>query len=256
MITEVQKLYDQYLVWLRDKSFLRELTDGVEITTPYLDRHNDYLQLYAKRIGDNFLLSDGGYIIRDLELSGCKLDTPKRQALLKMTLNGFGVHLNPADSSLEVIASAENFSLQKHNLVQAMLGVNDLFYLAAPMVASLFLEDVLNWLDQHEIRYTSNIKFTGKSGYDHKFDVVIPHSKYKSERIVQAINRPNKESAQSVAFAWVDTREVRRPDSQMYAFLNDNEQRIPAEVNAALKNYGINPVKWSEREKYSQQLVA
>jgi hypothetical protein len=53
-----------------------------------------------------------------------------------MTLNGFGVGMN--QDALEVHATAQTFPLRKHNLIQAMLAVNDLFYLAKPIVASLF----------------------------------------------------------------------------------------------------------------------
>ena len=74
-----------------------------------------------------FVLTDDGYILDDLEQSGCKIDSPKRQALFKTTLNGFGIQMN--EKALEVHASADNFPLRKHNLVQAMLAVNDLFYL-------------------------------------------------------------------------------------------------------------------------------
>lgn len=42
MINEVQSLLDQYWAWLRDKTTLRQINDWVEITTPYLDRHNDH----------------------------------------------------------------------------------------------------------------------------------------------------------------------------------------------------------------------
>jgi hypothetical protein len=49
MITEMQGLIDKYLAWLKDKTSLRQIDDWVEITTPYLDRHNDYLQIYAKQ---------------------------------------------------------------------------------------------------------------------------------------------------------------------------------------------------------------
>ncbi|WP_418888699.1 DUF1829 domain-containing protein, partial [Methanothrix soehngenii] len=37
------------------------------------------------------------------------------------------------------------------------------------------------------------MKFTGKSGYDHLFDFVIPKSKKRPERILQAINRPSRD---------------------------------------------------------------
>ncbi len=52
MIGELQDLLDKYAQWLRDTSVLREVaSEYVEVTTPYLDRHNDYLQIYVKRDG-------------------------------------------------------------------------------------------------------------------------------------------------------------------------------------------------------------
>jgi hypothetical protein len=183
MIQDIQKLLDDYVVWLRDKTSLRQVADWVEITTPYLDRHNDYVQIYAKKSNGAYILTDDGYTIDDLEQSGCKLNSPKRQDLLKMTLNGFGIQLH--GNALEVHATPDNFSLRKHNLVQAMLAVNDMFYLSVPMVASLFYEDVVSWLDLHDVRYTPKVKFSGKTGYDHLFDFVIPKSRSQPERILQ-----------------------------------------------------------------------
>lgn len=254
MIDEVRNLMDQYLAWLKEKTSLREINGSVEVTTPYLDRHNDYLQFYIKRNKNGFVLTDDGYIISDLKHSGCKLDTDKRQELLKMTLNGFGIQME--QDSLIVHATSENFNLRKHNLVQAMLAVNDLFYLAVPMVASLFLEDVSAWLDLHDIRYTPKAKFTGKSGYDHLFDFVIPKSRKAPERIIQTINKPSRETAQVVAFSWIDTKEVRPPDSRAFAFLNDTEQTPSVAVLDALRNYEVDPVLWSEREAVEETLAA
>ncbi len=171
-----------------------------------------------------------------------------------MTLNGFGIQME--QDSLIVHATSENFNLRKHNLVQAMLAVNDLFYLAVPMVASLFLEDVSAWLDLHDIRYTPKAKFTGKSGYDHLFDFVIPKSRKAPERIIQTINKPSRETAQVVAFSWIDTKEVRPPDSRAFAFLNDTEQTPSVAVLDALRNYEVDPVLWSEREAFEETLAA
>lgn len=254
MISDVEKLLDQYWAWLRDKTKLREIDrDWVEITTPHIDRHNDYLQIYARRQNGILILTDDGYTIGDLTRSGCRPDSPKRQALLSMTLAGFGVQL--VGDRLEVHASPENFALRKHNLIQAMLAVNDLFFLAVPMVASLFYEDVVSWLDTCEIRYTPNVKFTGKSGYDHLFDFVIPKSRRQPERILQTITRPSKDTAEATAFKWIDTRDVRTPESRAYALLNDQEQRVPQGVLDALTNYDILPVTWSAREQVREELV-
>jgi hypothetical protein len=137
-----------------------------------------------------------------------------------------------------------------------MLAVNDMFYLAAPVVASLFCEDVVAWLDLHDIRYTPKVKFTGKTGYDHLFDFVIPKSRRQPERILQAINRPNRDTAQSVAFSWIDTREVRPPDSRAYAIVNDADHAIPGSVLDALRSYDVTPVCWRQREQVLEELAA
>lgn len=254
MIADIQHLMDAYHAWLKDKSVLRQIDQWVEITTPYLDRHNDYIQIYAKRANGGFILTDDGYTIDDLEQSGCKLESRKRQDLLKMTLNGFGVQMD--GKALQVHASPDNFAIRKHNLVQAMLAVNDMFYLAVPMVASLFYEDVVAWLDVHDIRYTPKVKFTGKTGYDHLFDFVIPKSRSQPERIVQTINRPSRDTAQTVVLSWVDTKEVRSADSRAYALLNDTEQPVSSAVIDALRSYDVRPVEWSARESLREELAA
>ena len=254
MIQDIQRLLDAYHAWLKDKTALRQIDQWIEITTPYLDRHNDYIQIYAKKANGGYVLTDDGYTLDDLEQSGCKLQSPKRQELLKMTLNGFGVQLR--DNALEVHASPDNFPLRKHNLVQAMLAVNDMFYLAVPMVASLFYEDVVAWLDVHDIRYTPKVKFTGKTGYDHLFDFVIPKSRRQPERIIQTINRPNRDAALAVVLSWIETKGVRSADSRAYALLNDAEQTVSPNVLDALRSYDVRPVPWSQRESIREELAA
>ncbi|MBI5115242.1 DUF1829 domain-containing protein [Candidatus Poribacteria bacterium] len=255
MIDEIRESLEQYFKWLRDKTTLRQVNkDWVEITTPYMDRHNDCLQIYAKRQNGIFVLTDDGYVLEDLRKSGCKLDSPKRQDLLRITLAGFGVQNNKG--ALEIHASPESFGLRKHNLVQAMLAVNDLFFLAVPMVANLFYEDVVTWLETNDIRYTPKVKFTGKSGYDHLFDFVIPKSRKRPERILQTITRPNRDTAEAIAFKWIDTKEVRPSDSRAYAFLNDVDQSVPRGVIEALRNYDVTPVSWTEREAMKEELAA
>jgi hypothetical protein len=254
-VPEIEKLLQDYRTWLRDKTTLRQVNgDWVEITTPYLDRHNDTLQIYVRAENSGYVLTDDSYTIHDLEASGCNVHTEKRQDLLKMTLNGFGVKLQ--NEALEVHATSETFSLKKHNLIQAMLAVNDLFYLAKPIVESLFFEDVVLWLDVNEIRFTQEVKFTGVSGYDHLFNFVIPKSRKEPERIVQAINRPTRETALSFINAWVDTRQTRTPESRAYAMLNDIEQPISGNVIDAFRNYQIRPVPWSDRAQVVPELAA
>ncbi len=254
MLREIENLMDRYNRWLRESNNLREVGDWVEITTPFVDRHNDQLQIYARRENGHFILSDDGYTIRDLESSGCNLSSTKRQELLKMTLNGMGVR--QSHDEILVTATADNFPLRKHNLIQAMLAVNDLFYLAEPVVKSLFYEDVVAWLDESDVRFTPKVKFTGVSGYDHLFDFVIPKSRQAPERILRAINRPRRDSAEAFLHAWADTQQVRPRDSLAFAVLNDFGQPVPTDVSEAFVAYQIKPVLWSQREEVRSQLAA
>jgi hypothetical protein len=105
------------------------------------------------------------------------------------------------------------------------------------------------------VRYTPKVKFTGTSGYDHLFDFVIPKSRRAPERILKAINRPSRATAETFIHAWSDTRAVRSPESQAYAILNDSEQAVPAEVPEALGAYNIRPVTWSRREEVGERLA-
>lgn len=254
MIDEVQRLLDEYWRWLRDRTALRAVDGSVELTTPFLDRHNDYIQLYVTRSPGGFELTDDGQTIRDLRASGTELNTPKRELLLNQTLAGFGIK-READA-LVATATPETFSVRKHNLLQSVLAVNDLFYLSEPMVASLFLEDVTHWLDSIKVRYVPRTKVTGASGYDHLFDFVIPRSEAAPERYLRVINRPNKESAEATAFTWLDSREARRPESRAYAVINDREREVSPQVIGALRQYSIASILWSQRSAFVDELAA
>jgi len=252
MTQDIKNLVDDYLKWLKKKISIKQFGDWTEITTPFVDRHNDLLQIYAKEENGEIILTDDGYIINDLENSGCLLNTPKRKALLQTVLNGFGIELN--NESLYAIANKNNFSLKKHSLLQAMLSINDLFSLAESNIISLFFEDVEKWLDENYVRYTPSVKLTGKSRYDHYFDFVIPRSREHPERVLQVITNPSRSTAESFAWAWIDTKEVRRVEAKAYAVLNDKKP-ISQSVIEALRSYEVTPVTWSNRGDFLPELI-
>jgi hypothetical protein len=183
------------------------------------------------------------------------LSSPKRQEILSTTLNGFGVRHNRDTHEIYVVVTPHDFPFKKHSLVQCLIAVNDMFYMASPVVHSLFIESVTQWLDIKEIRYTANVSFTGKTGYNHTFDFVIPRSRSAPERILKAINNPNKDTAQSFAFSWIDTKENRPTEAKAYAFLNDMDRQINSNVLTALSSYEIYPYLWSRREESQLQFT-
>ncbi|MDY0325382.1 MAG: DUF1828 domain-containing protein [Candidatus Cloacimonadaceae bacterium] len=253
MMIEAKKLVDNYALWLKESTDLRQVEKYVEITTPFLDRHNDHIQLYLSKEDESFILTDDGYTLSDLSISGCEVDTEKRKQLLTQTLNGFGV--TRIGDALTVKTDLTRFAQKKHNLLQAILSVNDLFYTASPLVLSLFLEDVQAWLDKNEIRYTPNISFIGKSGFSHNYEFVIPKSKAQPERILKVLSNPDRNVIQSLLFSWQDTALIRPQNAHLYAFLNDSAGLKESHIEA-IGNYGISGVQWSKREKYAKALAS
>jgi len=253
---ECDKLINVYVGWLRQGLSVEELGDTCELTTPFLDRHNDHLQVYATRRNGTITLSDDGYTLSDLRTSGLEVDTPKRKFVLEGVLKGLGVRAE--DNQLLVEASANNVGQRLHSLVQAMLAVNDMFVMAQPRVASFFFEDVRNYLDSNDVRYTARVKLAGKSGYDHGIDFLIPKSRKSPERILQAIAAPKKENISAYLWALSDTRSARTQESQTeaYAFLNDQDQTVGGDVIEALKAYNVIPAVWSQRSHYARALAS
>lgn len=254
MIDKMQSLREDYLSWLRDNTLLREVDEWVEITTPFLDRHNDCVQIYAKPSEGGYRLTDHGYTIDDLEFCGCKLNTETRNELLTITLNGFGI--NRDGNALQVDATSEDFGLQKQNLLQAMLAVNDLHFTSRSRVASMFAEDVAGWLTKSNIRYDRNVSVLGKTGLSFRYDFVIRESGKQPNRVLWTINSPEPGSAKRTVLAWVDTRDMHDSDYKAFAILNDKGRGVSEDVTTALHNYGIQSLKISAPDEAIELLHA
>ena len=253
-VLQIRQLVDEYYDLLKAKTEVKGHGDWVEIEVPFLDRHNDFIQIYTQCVDGRFLLSDFGNTISDLEMSGCPINTAKRQEFLETTLRGFGIDI--LDGELHTSATKENFGERKHSLIQAIISVNDMFYTSKQNVSNFFIEDVGMWLDMADIRYTSRISLIGKSHFYHKFDYVISGGRNVPERVLKVINNPNRDSASSFAFSWYDTRDNRAANAKAFAILNDSDKKVPSAVADALMSYEIQPIYWSERSKYLDVLAA
>ena len=242
-------MVDSYLKWLRQGLSVEEINSACELTTPFLDHHNDHLQIYAEKKGDRILLSDDGYILADLEASGMEFSTDKRKQVLATILRGFGVHI---DDSNRITTEASKSTIGKriHSLLQAMIAVNDTFFLSQPRITSFFWEDVRDYLAKNEVRFSPRVKLAGRSGYDHAIDFLIPASKKEPERLIQAINNPTKNTIGQYLFVLSDTVEARAEGSKAIAMLNDDVNSVSGDIVEALEAYNVAPVFWSEREKY------
>ena len=130
-----------------------------------------------------------------------------------------------------------------------------MFMLSQNRVASLFLDDIKGFFDKNEIFYTENVNFLGKSGFFYSYEYLLQRTKEKPERLCKVINNPNKQNLQNTLFMWNDTKETRNKDAQLIVFLND-ENKIDSGVIEGFKNYEVNTILWSEKEKSLDILTA
>lgn len=245
-----RSVVDDYLKWVKDNTVVKTIIEGEvgSVSTPFLDRHNDHITIYIEKKEYGLMLTDDGYTIADLSMSGFELSTPKRVTMLTTILNGFGVKITP-ENELFIEATPENIGQKKHALIQAILAVNDMFFLAQEIVQSIFKEDVELYLRSQEIIFIKDIKFTGKSGFDHNVDFTIPSSKNKPERLVKTINSPKKDSILLAIMAFGDIIEMRPKNISNYIIYNDLEKMILPDAVSALNSYGIKHIPWSQKER-------
>lgn len=103
---DIQKLINDYTSWLRNEIIFDKVGEYYEITTPYIDSANDYLQIYVRQNGESIFFTDDGATIQNLKMCGFQL-TPVRKESLQRALQRYGVELN----GNELISSAQkNFA--------------------------------------------------------------------------------------------------------------------------------------------------
>jgi len=244
-LLDVQELINNYTEWLRREITFSKVGEYYEITTPFLNSANDYLQIYVKQEENEIFFSDDGDTIHDLELNGLNF-TSARKKLLKQLLASYGVQINGKE--LTTRGPISMFPQKKHMFVQAMLSVDDMFMVSKGKISSFFLDDIQKFFEENEIYCSDNVQFTGISGYTHVYDFLIQRSKNHPERLCRAINSGTKSNMENVLFAWQDTKPVRKQDSKLIVLLNDGNP-IARGVEEGFQNYGAHVLRWSHRNE-------
>ncbi len=247
-----------YLNWLQSNIEQFKINDFTfRLTLPFLNRDNDYTEIYIiKRDDNNFLITDDGITIGDLELSGFDpFSSERRKKIFNSIITAHGVS-KTQNNELIIECTLDDLALKKHMLVQCMVKISDMFYLSRKNIQSLFLEDVQDFLNIHKIRYVENTGIIGKSKLSTHYDFIIPHSEKAPERLIQVINHLDLTTAKTVIFSWNDTKNVRKPDSKLYTFIQDTQRNISKSSLNILKEYDIYPALWSKKDKYINELSA
>ncbi|QCD44096.1 DUF1829 domain-containing protein [Campylobacter mucosalis] len=250
---DINKLVNSYLHYIQSEFQIDKIDNNTyEISTPFLDRSNDNICFYVILDKDRAILTDGGETLQNLRLSGIDLNSEKRKKELDIILNGFGIFRDKA--SLQIEATAGDFARKQHNIIQAILSVNDMFVASSDRVVSFFFDDVIKYFDKIDVRYITNVSIEGKSHFSHKFDFIISKSKNQKERLVKLLNSPKKDNLKATLFSYMDLATDRAQNDKIIIF-NDNNTNVK-DLVLATTEYNIKPIKWSEKEQYLNYFAA
>lgn len=257
MNTELKILIDDYYKWLRSQTHLIDdnETDWTAISTPYTGIFNDGIEIYCRRHNGNWTLTDGGDSLKLLEEVGVNISrSKKRKRILQRIINNYGINLNKDELTVE--ATDKNFIQKKHYLLQALLEVHELEQLAEHTVKSLFKEDVESYLDDQNILYTKDVKFTGFNGLDYHFDFQIP--KRKKEYVLKAANSLQKNTISSFVYSWRNVKKLREKniskEFDAALILNDIEYEPKSDLLEALQVEDVEIYYWSNKERLKEVL--
>lgn len=246
----VNTLIHDYYGWLRSNTVILpdHKTEWVAIQTPFIGLFNDAIEMYAKKKGNNIILSDNGETFNNLELVGSSLNRAgERRGIAERILLNYGIQLQGNELITET--SEQNFSQKKHNFLSAILELNDLYVLSKPNIASIFKEDVRTYLDAQNIIYTPDFISKGSTGLEFMFDFQIAGR--QNELVLKSFNTINKQTLSSFLFSWDDIKPVRekvsKKDVTAIAVLNDEEKPVKQEYLEALNAKKANYIIWSER---------
>lgn len=235
----------EYLNFLKNNIDIVKINDDiVSITTPFLDSHNDYTEIFViNQHNGEYLLTDDGYTISDLELSGFEFNSSKRNATLNRIVNRYGVSIGKGNA-LQVLASLNNMPMKKHMLVQCMASISELYILSHGSVLSYFIDDVSTYFDTNEIRHTDNINILGKSGLMQNFDFIISKTKKQPERIIKLISTPNNITNIKAAIFSITDIQGTRKDASSIVIINDTSYKVKSDQIDAFQKYDIFPILW------------
>ena len=238
----VQEYKDRYIKWLKDEIHVEKVGSCCEVTAPFIDHNNDYIQFYIRQDGDKISFTDDGDILQTLEAEGLSL-TAKRRAQINATLHQYGVKLER--DSLTAESSSTDFPQKKHAFIQAMLKVDDLYMTFRSKASGVFTDDIAAFFKSNNIYCTPDIQLLGESGFSHNYDFLIQQSREMPTRLCVGINTPSRTNTENVLFSWLDTRQARKSEKDMLiVFLND-EHSIGKNVIEGLKAYDTHPILWS-----------
>lgn len=245
-----------YLEWVKKSDFIDLNDKWVEIKTPFTDFTGSFISIFAKKENDNYIITDYGGIINELDMHNIPI-TKGRKLYLDKFLVCQGCRINSDNHIYTSFKNIDDFPKYKHQLIQVLINTSDLFMTSRSAKDNLFTFDVVDYLDDKGIAYSSRpYSLPGNSGYVFNFDVNI--GKIKNKNIpalhTKIINQLNDNVLKTILLAQKDI--VLDRDEKFAAIINDTSFKTSQKKLKLLHNNSIEVINWSMRDSYFGKYAA
>lgn len=121
----ISNLVDNYVQWLKQEITFEKAGDFYDLTTPFLNLNNDYLQIYIKLNNSDIYMTDDKGTVQTLLSNGLNI-SDNGKVLLNNISTQYDVDI-AEDYEITACCSPEDFPLKKHMFIQCILRVNAVF---------------------------------------------------------------------------------------------------------------------------------
>lgn len=245
-------LIDSYLEFLRVGFEVLDGQQGCTIVTPFTDPSGDSIELTARRDEDGRVhISDLGEAYDFLYLSGVSPMSPgsARKDLIVEILKDN--HCEMSNGEIETIVSPdESIGRRVHGLINAILSVEDLVYVARATSIQTFRGEVDEYLSSRNISFSRDEPLRGRSR-SNRFDFVI--RKGLDTTALRALSTRTASYAKFLAvdtsFSILDVKQI-NPGLRGIPILDDRLGLGPWEGEPldVLNTYSDLVIRWMQRE--------
>ncbi|KIX91010.1 hypothetical protein TP70_04635 [Staphylococcus microti] len=253
-------LKKEYVTWYEKELEFSDLSSNtVRIDTPFKDSALDNIVIYAlyDQSSNTITLSDDGYTIFGLERNGIFINKSKeRKKAFEEHLSAYGVMYNHSTDDIFIKTNYKNFNLSKHNLLQCLIFINDMYVLSKSRVQNIFSESVASKLDEHNISYGRDLPIIGTSGIVHSFDFFISANKNQKEKFINVISNPNNSMViKSKLTDAMQARKIKRHRPNEFVFILNDAKEINIQNEKFLNENEINTINYSELDSKIEYLI-
>lgn len=261
MKNEIKSISENYFKYLKDANKFKLLdNDSIEFYTPILDHFGDSISVNIRKKGSNYIISDYGETLWNLEQFGVDLLEDKRSKkykLLKDILDYNDIALE--DSDLNKYTDKYDLSQSIHDYVQTVANVSNLAIVKREMIKSLFKEEVIHYfLTNRDIfpNFFPDLKVEGKSKLIHSFDGVFPG---QNPKFIKTLKHVSLSNAKNLMFDWEDVEEYRNKNYHSNAQLNiitESKDNISKEAQTMLTQYKVDIISFDNKDIVVDKLAS